>query len=86
MNNPVLADAASHFKTTEEGVSHMCKIMEELQQESMEKGMKKGLTEGAVRSLKSIGASVEQIIATLMEQFDMTRDEAVKACDTYSAH
>lgn len=46
MHYAVLADRARYFKKDMKGVSHMCKIMEEVKAEGYEEGMAEGYEEG----------------------------------------
>ena len=46
MNYEILSDKVKYFKTTEEGVGSMCKIMEDIRREGREEGRIKGREEG----------------------------------------
>ena len=46
MYSPILAGEAAQYKSTEKGVSRMCRIMEEMIDEGRQKGREEGREEG----------------------------------------
>ena len=69
MNFDILADRTRYFKENPEGVSEMCKAMEDMRNEALERGRVEVLVEGrlnnmleSVRSLKAkLGLSDQQV-------------------------
>ena len=57
---PATSSRKSRFKTTEEGVSEMCEVMERYKAEGMAEGMAKGKAEVVIELLKE-KLSIEMI-------------------------
>lgn len=60
MNYELLAEKTRYLKENPEGVSEMCKVMEELRNESYEEGREQQAKDTAIRMSKR-GRSIEEI-------------------------
>ena len=79
-----LADRVRYFKESKEGVTIMCKILEDMRYESWQEGRKRGLREGERRGLREgekrglrKGRDWMNLMAKLIE--DNRLDDAKKA-------
>lgn len=61
MNFELLAERTRYLKENPEGVSEMCKVMEELRSESLQEGIKEGIKEVARRMLSEGKYALEEI-------------------------
>ena len=66
MNFQLLAERTRYLKENPEGVSEMCKVMEEMRDESLKQGIKQGIEEGmkesALRMLAAGKYELEEIV------------------------
>ena len=68
MNYDVLAKTTRYFKENEEGVSDMCRVMEEKFQDGVKLGIQQGLQEGKLESVLSV-----------MKKFKLNFEQALDA-------
>ena len=80
MHYKVLADRVKHFKETEEGVSTMSRIWEEIRREGIEEGREEGIKEGREEGIKEGSQKARKSIAkTLIELGRMSLEEIALA-------
>ena len=67
MYSPILAGEAAQYKSTEKGVSRMCRIMEEMIDEGRQKGREEGRREGLLDNVKRLMANGSLSLEKAME-------------------
>ena len=79
MKNKVLADTVRHFKEDEEGVSVMCKIIEELAEELAEERLAKEKAEGEIiGKVKLLYQDFEMPISDIALKLKITKEQVEK--------
>ena len=61
MNFELLAERTRYLKENPEGVSEMCKVIEEMRKEEREEGIKEGMRKAALRMLADGTLALEKI-------------------------
>lgn len=70
----VFAKSVRHFKETEGGITHMCKVMEDMRKEAA--------VLSVVRAYRNINMGDAEIKERIMEQFSLTKTEAQAYMDS----
>ncbi|MCD7943858.1 MAG: Rpn family recombination-promoting nuclease/putative transposase [Clostridia bacterium] len=70
----VFAKSVRHFKETEGGINHMCKVMEDMRKEAA--------VLSVVRAYRNINMGDAEIKERIMEQFSLTKTEAQAYMDS----
>lgn len=77
---PITSKRKRLFKTTEEGVSEMCEVIEKYIAEGRREGIRKGRSEGRREGMrKGRREGKAEAIRNLMESMSMTAEQAMKA-------
>jgi len=77
----VLAERVKFFKESKEGVSIMCKVMEDMRNQSLQEGIQEGIKQGIVSTVLRMLASGKYALEEIAEISGLTLDE-VKALQT----
>ena len=75
MYSPILAGEAAQYKSTEKGVSRMCRIMEEMIDEGRQKGREEGRREGLLDNVKRLMANGSLSLEKAMELLGIQGDD-----------
>ena len=75
MYSPILAGEAAQYKSTEKGVSRMCRIMEEMIDEGRQKGREEGRREGLLDNVKRLMANGSLSLERAMELLGIQGDD-----------
>lgn len=74
----VLAERVKFFKESKEGISIMCKVMEDMRNQSLQEGIKQGIKQGIASTVLRMLASGKYALEEISEISGLTLDE-VKA-------
>ena len=75
MYSPILAGEAAQYKSTEKGVSRMCRIMEEMIDEGRQKGREEGRREGLLDNVKRLMANGSLSLEKAMDLLGIQGDD-----------
>ncbi len=75
MYSPILAGEAAQYKSTEKGVSRMCRIMEEMIDEGRQKGREEGRREGLLDNVKRLMANGSLSLERAMDLLGIQGDD-----------
>ncbi len=68
----VLAKRVRHFKETEGGNKHMCKLFEDMRNEAAEKAAKEAAITASIDTAHFYGIDDEKILGDIMKRFGLT--------------
>lgn len=83
MNFELLAERTRYLKENPEGVSEMCKVMEDLRNESLQEGIKEGIKEEAVNATKRMLKDGTLTLEKIAEFANLPLEEVIKIKSGY---